>query len=462
VGSLHYLSIAEAAGLIRSRRLSATELVQAHLDRIGALDPRLHAFITVTADRALAEAREADLELHRGQCRGPLHGIPIAHKDLFWTNGVRTTAHSALLADWVPSEDAGVVARLQEAGAISLGKLALHEFAFGSPGPDEAFPAARNPWNLDYTPGSSSSGSGTAVAAGLCMGATGTDTGGSVRHPAAVCGVVGMKPTFGRVGMHGVIPLSSTLDHAGPLTRTVRDNALMLQAMAGHDPRDRRSAKQPVPDFQRLIGRPVRGVRIGVPRRLIESTPHDPETLAAFAGAERVLRELGAEIRDVDVSGLDQADEVAKLILVYEAYRYHRPSLAAEPANFGAAFRKRISKGAEYASADYHAAIGEAAKLRAAYAATFASGVALIISPSRERPADTMDELLANPTKRGVTYRMYNLTGLPALSLPMGFSSRGLPLGLQIAADHFEEELLYQLAAAYEEAAGWRDRHPSL
>src|SRR5688500_15907112 len=228
---LHYLTITQAGALMRDRKLSPLELTQAHLARIAALQPRLHAYITVTADQALAQARAAESQIMAGDDRGPLHGIPLAHKDIVWTKGVRTTAHSRLLAEWVPPEDAFVYANLVSAGAVSLGKTALHEFAYGVPGSDEAFPAARNPWNIDRAPGSSSSGSGAAVAAGLAMGAIGTDTGGSVRHPAAVCGIVGMKATYGRVSIHGILPLAASMDHAGPMTRTVRDNALMLQAM---------------------------------------------------------------------------------------------------------------------------------------------------------------------------------------------------------------------------------------
>lgn len=459
---LHSLSITEAARRINSGEVSPVELVRAHLERIEAIDGRLHAFITVTPESALSEARQTELDIQRGAYRGPLHGIPIAHKDIVSTRAVRTTAHSAFLKDWVPAEDATVFTRLRNAGAISLGKLALHEFAFGSPGPDEVFPAARNPWNTDHSPGSSSSGSGAAVAAGLCMGATGTDTGGSVRHPAAACGIVGMKPTFGRVSVHGVIPLAPSLDHVGPMTRTVRDNAIMLQAMAGHDPADRFSTTAEVPDFQRLIGKGIHGLRVGVPRRFIEFVPHEPETRAAFARTEQLLRDLGADVRDVEIAGLEQAHEAANLILAVEAYRYHNASLVAHPDRFGATFKERVMKGAGYAPADYEGAIAKGRELRAAYDAEFASGTRVIISPGREGPADSMAELLANPAKRGVTQRMYNLTGMPALTLPMGFTSRGLPLGLQIAANRFSEDLAYQVAAAYETAAGWRDRHPVL
>ncbi|MDB5840025.1 MAG: gatA 2, partial [Herminiimonas sp.] len=283
---LHYLTIGQAACRIAAGELSPVDLVEACLARIEAIDPTLHAFITVTAERARQEARQAAQEIRAGRYRGPLHGIPIAHKDMLLTEGVRTTAHSMLLKDWVPDADAAAVTRLKQAGAISLGKTACHEFAFGSPAADDVFPAARNPWNPDHMPGSSSSGSGAAVAAGLVMAATGTDTGGSVRHPAAACGIVGMKPTYGRVSLHGVIPLAPSMDHVGPMTRNVADNALLLQALAGHDPRDAGCVERKVPDFSGGIDCPIRGLRIGVPRREIDAQPHAPEVLAAFAEAK--------------------------------------------------------------------------------------------------------------------------------------------------------------------------------
>jgi aspartyl-tRNA(Asn)/glutamyl-tRNA(Gln) amidotransferase subunit A len=266
-------------------------LVQSCLKRIAQLDASLHAFITVTADSALREAHQAESQIRAGRYLGPLHGIPICHKDMLLTAGVRTTAHSKLLENWIPDRDASVVTRLKQAGAISLGKTACHEFAFGSPGTDEAFPAARNPWNLAHMPGSSSSGSGAAVSAGMVMAATGTDTGGSVRHPAAACGIVGMKPTYGRVSLHGVIPLAPSMDHVGPMTRTVADNALLLQAMAGHDTQDSHCVDREVPDYLEYVGRSMRGLRLGVPRRYIDGQPHVPEVLAAFAEAQRVLRQ---------------------------------------------------------------------------------------------------------------------------------------------------------------------------
>lgn len=448
---LHYLSLHAAAVRIADRSLSPVALVEACIARCEALQPTHHAFITFTFEAARDAARLAQQEIAAGRHRGPLHGIPIAHKDILQTAGVRTTAHSRLLQDWVPGEDAVAVQLLDRAGAISLGKTACHEFAFGTPDPDEPFPAARNPWNTDHMPGSSSSGSGAAVAAGMVMGATGTDTGGSVRHPAAACGIVGMKPTYGRVSLEGVIPLAPSLDHVGPLTRSVRDNALMLQALAGRG----------APDFAASIGAPVRRMRVGVPERFIATVDHSAEVCAAFDRALAVLQALGVELVPIAPEGLDAAFDAANLIIAYEAARYHRDDLQRQPEKFGPALRQRLLRGAACSDAEYAAARERAAALKQTYAALFADGLAAIASPGREAPAETMEQLYANPAgKRGITNRVYSLTGSPAITLPMGFSATGLPLAIQLAAAHGAEPLLYQLAEAYEHKAGWSLMHP--
>jgi aspartyl-tRNA(Asn)/glutamyl-tRNA(Gln) amidotransferase subunit A len=459
--SLHYLTVEEAATALRARRFSARQLVEAHLARIEALDPTLHAFITVTAETALDQARIADADLDRGVDRGPLHGIPIAHKDIIQTAGVRTTAHSKLLQHWIPDRSATVYEKLHAAGAISLGKTALHEFAFGSPGEDEAFPAARYPWNVDHMPGSSSSGSGAAVAAGLCMAATGTDTGGSVRHPAAVCGVVGMKPTFGRVSNFGVLPLAPTMDHVGPITRTVVDNAIVLQALAGHDPADPSSAGQAPGNFRSLIGQSLQGMRVGVPRRFIDSIEHTDEILKAFAEAEAVFRRLDCLMVDVDPEGLAESHDAGSLVITYEAYQYHRRNLEQHPDAFSVNFRGRFAKAPGITAADYEAAKARMATLRSSLARLFESKVDVVINPARERPPQKMAELWADPLgKRSRALRMYSAAGNPAAVLPMGFTRDSLPLGIQVAGPHWREDRLYQAAHAYEQAAGWYRRHP--
>ncbi|HEX2173617.1 MAG TPA: amidase, partial [Dehalococcoidia bacterium] len=460
--TLYFLTIAEAAELIRTRRLSPVELTRAILDRIEALDGSLHAYITVTADAALRQAAQAEAEIAAGRYRGPLHGIPIAHKDIVWTKGVRTTAHSKLLADWVPAEDATVVRLLDEAGAVNLGKLSCHEFACGTPNVEEPFPAALNPWNLSYSPGGSSSGSGTAVAAGLALGAIGTDTGGSIRHPSAVCGIVGMKPTHGRVSAYGVIPLSTTLDHVGPMTRTVRDNAIMLQVLAGYDPKDPESVDAPVPDYLAGIEDGVKGLRLGVPEPFLATIDNHPEVLAAFQTAREVLGDLGAAIRPLEIAGLEELPEAQNTIMLYEAYQYHRQDLAERPELFGAPVRDRIIKGADYSPDDYRAALEARARIQASYGRALEE-VDLILSPGREAPAVSMADLMAQPMAvRGVSTRMYNLTGLPALVQPAGFSSDRLPLSLQLAGRPFDEALIYRAAQAYEAATEWTERHPAL
>ncbi len=458
-----YLTIADAAALIARRALSPVELIDAHLERVVDLDPVLHAFITLTGQDARRAARAAEAEILAGTYRGPLHGIPIAHKDIIWTKGVRTTAHSNALRNWVPEENATVVDRLEAAGAISLGKTALHEFAFGSPGEDEAFPAARNPWNPNHMPGSSSTGSGAAVAAGLVMGATGTDTGGSVRHPSAVCATVGMKPTFGRVSCHGVIPLAPSMDHVGPMTRTVTDNAIMLQAMAGYDARDPHALADAVPDFAALIGKNIRGMRLGVPRKFMASIAHTDDILAAFEKTLTILRELGATLEEIEPDGLEDSHDAGSLVIVYEAYRYHRKSLDTEPEKFAANLRARFAKAHLITDEQYQAALQKMRRLKASVSALLENGLAGIVNPARERPAQTMAELVADPLgKRSLALRMYSVTGNPALVQPMGFNAEGLPLGLQIAAAHGREDIVYQIAHAYEQAAGWHRHHPQL
>lgn len=460
---LHYLTIAEASTRIRAGRLSPVALVEDCLARISSLDRTLHAFITVTADQALQEARAAQAQIRQGRYLGPLHGIPIAHKDIVSTQGVRTTAHSNQLRDWIPREDATVYARLKAAGAISLGKTSLWEFAYGNPGPTVAFPPARNPWNVDYSPGGSSSGSGAAVSAGLCFGATGTDTGGSIRHPAAVCAIVGLKPTFGRVSVHGVLPLAASLDHVGPMTRTVRDNASMLQAMAGHDPRDPTSATDPVPDFSAEIDAGVKGMKLAVPRRFMESNAHDAECMAAFEEALRVLRGLGAQTVEFDFPEIGLAADLGTRILLAEAYAYHRENLEQRPEKFDVSLRERLSAAARQTSAELQEANAVRVELKRKYAQLFAGGVDAIVSVGRESIPDTMEVLMNSATaRRGGCTRMYNLSGMPALVQPMGFGAQALPLGLQIAADNFCESRIYRIAAAYEDATDWTSRHPPI
>ena len=459
--TLHYLTIAEAAARLAAGAVSSVDLTRAALDRIQALDPRLHAFITVTAERALQDAGRADREIRSGERRGPLHGIPIALKDIVSTRGIRTTAHSRALLDWVPAEDAPVYDKLRAAGCVLLGKTSLHEFAYGNPVRDEPFPAARNPWNTDYAPGRSSSGSGAAVAAGLCYAAIGTDTGGSIRHPAAVCGIAGMKPTFGRVSCYGVIPLAADVDHVGPMTRTVRDNALVLQASAGFDARDPFSADVAVPDYSGEIGRDLTGLTIGVPYRFLEALPMDPSVAAAFEEALRVLSSLGAKIAPIDVPGLADAVRAGARLVMRQAYEYHRDGFERRPERYGKAFRERVQGAAAFTPGEIEAARTARSRLRVQIAEIHEGGVAVIASPTKEVDAETMSSLYDDPVDtRPGTIRVHNMTGAPAISVPMGFGAVGVPVGLQLAAPHWREPLLYGVAAAYEDAAPWTQRHP--
>lgn len=458
-----YLTIGEAAALLRKRQLSAAELAAACLERIEALDGKLNSFVTVTREVALAQAGQADNELSRGEDRGPLHGIPVAFKDLYATRSVRTTAHSRLLLDWLPEEDATAVARLREAGSVMLGKLAMHEFAFGAPGFDTAFPPARNPWNLECIPGGSSSGSAAALAAGLCYGALGSDTGGSIRGPAALCGIVGLKPTYGLVSRAGVVPLSWSLDHAGPMARTVSDCAILLQAIAGPDPRDPASAAVAPQRYDATLEDGVRGLRLGVPRSwLHEGDGTDAEVLAAFEEALRVLEKEGARLVEVDGAPFMASRGPNLLILIAEAYAYHEKSLRTRASEFSAGVRNRVREGAFISAADYIQAQRARTVLSRQIGAILRE-VDAIVSPSAPRPASTFAAFDPEANARRPSYtNPFNLAGLPAISIPCGFSSDGLPLGLQIGGRAFDEATVLRIARAYERVTPWHERHPDL
>jgi aspartyl-tRNA(Asn)/glutamyl-tRNA(Gln) amidotransferase subunit A len=452
-----YATIRELGERYRRRTLSPVEVTRHLLARIEKLDPALHAFVTVTADRALADARTAEQELRSGETR-PLLGIPVAHKDIYLTRGIRTTAGSALLADWIPDQDATCVRRWQEAGTILLGKLITHEFAFGIQFPGHRFPAARNPWNLDHIPGGSSSGTGAALAAGLVTGATGSDTGGSIRGPAAFCGLVGLKPTYGRVSRAGILTLSWTLDHAGPLARTVEDCAHLFQAMAGHDPADPASSPLPVDDYLGELGGDVRGVRIGVPRTYFFDGV-DPEVERAFEAALATLRRLGAEVRDVDIPSIHVVPSFM-LIMLSEAFAYHERDIREHPELYGEVLRERLLGGALVTGAEYM----QAQRLRARLCAEVADvmrTVDVLATPTAPKPA-TPFAAAHDPSFGFPRSNMppFNMTGQPTLALPCGFSASGLPLSLQLAGRPFEEATVLQVGAAYERATDWHKRHP--
>ena len=459
---LTYLTIAEAAAGLRRKQFSAIELTDACLDRIDALDGKLHSFITPTPDLALEQARQAERELRAGEDRGHLHGIPIALKDLYMTKDIRTTCHSAVLENWLPEYDATAVVKLRQAGTILLGKLAMHEFAFGGPSVDAPFPAARNPWNTAHIPGGSSSGSGAALTAGLCYGALGSDTGGSIRTPSSHCGIVGIKPTYGRVSRFGVIPLSWSLDHAGPMARSVEDCAILLQALAGHDVQDSASANVPVPNFQASLRDGITGLRVGVPRKnwFDENLGINAQTEQVFNQAVNVLASLGATIIDIDGKPFSLARKANQTILVCEAYAYHEKTMQETPMKYGSSVRRRILEGAFLSAADYLAAQRTRAVLNGQIRANF-SQVDVFAVPGAARPPEAFDSLDPNEQNMRPSFtNPFNLTGLPAISVPCGFTEGNLPAGLQIVAQPFDEATCFRVAYTYEQATDWHNRRP--
>ena len=462
--ALCYLTIGEAAAGLRKKDFSARDLTGACLERIAAIDGKLHSFITVTGELALQQAAQADNELGAGQDRGPLHGIPIALKDLYATQNIRTTCHSAVLENWLPDHDAAAAAKLAEAGTVLLGKLGMHEFAFGGPSVDAPFPAVRNPWNTAHIPGGSSSGSGAALAAGLCYGALGSDTGGSIRTPAAHCAVVGIKPTFGRVSRFGVIPLSWSLDHAGPMARSVEDCAILLQALAGYDPKDPASTDVAVANFQERIKSGIKGLRIGVPRKnwFDENLGIHPQSEAVFNQALEVLASLGAKIVDIDGKPFSLARKANQTILISEAYTYHEKTCQETPEKFGSSVRRRILEGAFISAADYITAQRARAVLNDQIRANF-SQVDVFAVPGAPRPPEAFEGMDPNEQNMRPNFtNPFNLTGLPALSVPCGFTEGNLPAGLQIIAKPFEEATCFRVAYAYEQTTEWHGQRPNL
>jgi aspartyl-tRNA(Asn)/glutamyl-tRNA(Gln) amidotransferase subunit A len=455
-----YARIRELAHRFRARKLSPVELTTALLQRIEKLEPTLHAFVTITTDRALADAKAAEAAIGRGDTR-PLLGIPVGYKDLYLTRGIRTTAGSALLASWVPDTDATCVTRLQQAGCVMLGKLITHEFAWGIQAPGHRFPPARNPWNLDHIPGGSSSGSGAALAAGLCVGALGSDTGGSIRGPASFSGIVGLKPTYGRCSRAGVVTLSWTLDHTGPMARTVEDCAYLLQALAGYDPLDPASSRVPVSDYVAPLDQPIHGLKVGVPARDFFLDGADAEVVRAFEGALAALEGLGAEVRDVSVPHMWDAPSFM-VIMASEAFAYHERDLRERPEMYGDLLRERLMHGGLYTGAEYVQAMRLRDRLRREMLDVLRT-VDLLATPTSPKPAPTFETMY--DTSLGFprsNMPPFNLSGLPALALPCGFSASGLPLSLQLAGRPFDEATVLRAGHAYEQATAWHTRRPIL
>lgn len=458
------LSISEAGELIKKGQLSPVELTQAYLDRIYSVDDTLKTYVTLLADEALIEAKAAESEISKGTYRGPLHGIPLAHKDLYDTKGVRTTAQSKIYENRVPTSDATVIARLNESGSILLGKLAMHEFASG--GPEEGlFEAARNPWNPLHIPGGSSSGSGSAVAAGLTSGALGSDTGGSIRGPASFCGIVGLKPTFGLVSRAGVVPLSWSLDHVGPMTRTVEDNALMLQALAGYDPADPVSAKVNVPNYSEFIGDEIKGMRIGVPRHYFlnsEFSEASPEISGAVEKALIQFEQLGAHIVEVHMESLAFAGFANQLMSLCESIAFHKQYLLEQPQNYGETFRIRLYLASLITADDYIQAQRARTVVRRDFLETL-DGVDLLVTPTWRTTAPAFADYNPFGNYESPSFvTPFNLSGVPAMSIPCGFSSSGLPIGLQIAGKPFDEQTIFRAAYSYQQATGWYKHRPPI
>ncbi|HKN33623.1 MAG TPA: amidase [Terriglobales bacterium] len=456
------MAISEISEQVRRRLISPVELTKDCLHKIEKLNPGLNAFITVTAESALAEARAAEAEIQASHWRGPLHGIPIALKDLIDTTGVKTTAASALFKDRVPSEDAEIVRHLKAAGAVFLGKHNLHEFAYGGSSVVSYFGAVHNPWNAQHIAGGSSGGSAAAVAAGLCYAAVGTDTAGSIREPAAICGIVGLKPTYGRVSARGVIPLSCSLDHVGPLTRTVADCALELQALAGFDSADPHSANVPLQNYVEALDTPTRHFRVGVPRTFFYDDLH-PDVAWVVDQALSVVSNVTADVREFSL-----AVPTDRTLQSAESYAYHASFVEKSPELYQPETLRRIQSGKNVSAEDRTRLTDELQELRRTAGQIFGT-VDVLVTPTVPIPPPTLAELTQNPDllrPRELLMlrntRPFNVWGWPAISVPCGFTGTGLPIGLQIIGPPWEERRVLALAHAYEQATDWHKSRPAL
>lgn len=451
---LHYLSISAAARLIKQRKLSPVEYTEAMLKRIDEVEPKVHAFITVTKDQALAAAKTAEKEIMGGKYRGPLHGIPFGVKDTHYTKGIKTTVATPVLANFVPDFDATVVARLKSAGAILIGKLNLPEFSFGG-----ETPGTNNPWDLKRSPAGSSGGSGAALAAGEVPAATGGDTSGSIRGPAVANGVVGMMATYGRVSRRGIAVISWSLDRVGPMTRTVEDNAIMLNVLAGHDPMDETSSDAPVPDYTRTLKRGVKGVRIGIPKsNWFEG--YDANVMRGYQDGIAVFKKLGAMVGEIDLPPtMEVIDQAQRIIRIAEAAAYHEPFLTNNQEQYGKSNVRRDVEAGSLIPAVHYLRAQRVRKVFIREMAELHKGVDIILTPGRPVLPSGREKVKQNFS------RPWNVCGFPAMVVPAGFSTdpAGLPVSLQLAGRPFEEELLYAAAFAYEsETKWWEKKKPEL
>jgi len=463
-----YLGAGELSRLIQKREISPVEIVKAHLNRIESLEPILNSFITLLADQAMEAARQAEKEIQAGRYRGPLHGIPLGLKDLFYTKGIRTTSGSKIFDTFIPNVDGTVVTKLKEAGTLLLGKLNMHPFAYGPTGENQEYGHMHNPWNPELITGGSSGGSGSAAASGQCTLTMGSDTGGSVRIPAALCGLVGLKPTYGRVSRYGLTPLAWSQDHVGPMARSVKDCALAMNAIAGYDPNDPTSMDAPVPDYSRTLTGEIRGLRIGVPKEYFE-IPIDSQVKEQFWKAMGRLGELGAVISEVSWPMFHDSMAIASTIQMSEATAYHSDLIKAHGPRIYPPVRLRLEAGFFISAIDYIQA-QRARTLFYHQSLRLFEKVDLLAGPTVPVTAFKigLDKVKVGQANVGAISlltqytRPFNLNGFPAITLPCGFSDDGLPIGLQLAGRPFEEEMVLRLAHAYEASTDWHLRRPRI
>jgi aspartyl-tRNA(Asn)/glutamyl-tRNA(Gln) amidotransferase subunit A len=465
---LSFATVAELSGLIAGRQLSPVELVQACLARCEQLEPKLNAWITLLPDQALAAARQAEAEIAAGKYRGPLHGIPLAIKDLFYTRGVRTTGASKTLSDFVPDHDAALIERLSAAGAITLGKTNMVELAYGPTNYYQPeFGPTRNPWDLDRFPGGSSTGTGAAIAAGMVPAGLGSDTGGSIRNPASFCGISGLKPTYGLVSAYGAIPLSATLDHMGPLARSAEDCAILLQAMAGFDPRDPASRRSTIPNYRADLGEGVRGLRLGVPRGFFWLDLW-PGIEPAVEQAIQTFRELGAQIVELETPGNVPEDSLQAMnVMRAEGSWVHRKAILERPDDFTPEIRDKLQQGMRITAVEFLEAEAARRHARRALIDLFDQADALLTptrdttAPRQDASGRCLDQLPHMAAGRAAPTYPWNCAGLPAISVPCGFDPNGLPIGLQVAGRPNDELLVFRVAHAYQQATDWHRRRPT-
>jgi aspartyl-tRNA(Asn)/glutamyl-tRNA(Gln) amidotransferase subunit A len=453
--------VAALSSKLRAKEISPIEVTDAYLDRIDKFDEKLLAYITVTPQVAREAAHTAESEIAGGHWRGPFHGVPVALKDLCYTKGILTTGGSKILGEFVPDFDCTVWARLRDAGAVLLGKLNLHEFASGATNTNPHWGTCRNPYNLERVPGGSSGGSAAAIVAGMAAATIGTDTGGSIRIPAAFCGCVGLKQTWSRVSRYGVIPLSDSLDHAGPITRSVRDAALMLQVIAGHDPNDSTSSREPVPDYAAALDRDAKGMRVGIIKQLAAGT--SDEVAHSFNLAVRQLKAIGAEVDEISIPTIDMASTIATNIMWAEAYEYHERWMRTRPDDYGPDVRRMLEAGMHAPAVNY--VRSQRARIRMlAEALNALDKFDVLIAPTAGIAAPRIDvggrALMPNGHPVNMVSEVLrftaplNVTGLPALAIPTGLAPDGLPLSMQIIGRPFDESTVFRAAAAYEQARG--------